>query len=186
MTLFRAILADPPWADVPPGGRPSNRDTWFGQGHTISIPKLLAASVPAADDSLLFLWCRNGNTPTGLDILKAWGFKYINHMIWVKITGSNKPLLGMGGSYLRNSHELLLIGRRGTIPRRTMDIPSVLMAPRSSIGGEKPKGVYDIIERIVDGPYLELFARERRPGWSAYGNEIESDVIIPEWIEATT
>lgn len=183
---FRAILADPPWSDVPPGNRPANRETWFGLGHVMSVPKLLSGTIPAADNSLLFLWCRNGNMPVGLKILNTWGFKYVNHMIWVKIAGNNKPLLGMGGSYLRNSHELLLIGRRGSVPRRTTNIPSVLLAPRSSIGGEKPKIIHDLIERIVDGPYLELFARERRPGWSAFGDEIESDVIIPEWVESGT
>ena len=43
----------------------------------------------------------------------------------------------------------------------------------------KPEEQYAVIERLSDGPYLELFTRRRRPGWSAWGNEIDADIVIP-------
>ena len=43
----------------------------------------------------------------------------------------------------------------------------------------KPEETFAIIQRLSDGPYLELFARRRTPGWDVWGNEIDSDIVIP-------
>jgi N6-adenosine-specific RNA methylase IME4 len=92
------------------------------------------------------------------------------------------PWMGMG-EFLRNSHELLLVGRSGKAMRNDKGVRSAVLTQPLFGNGRKPEQFYDLIERLVSGPYLELFATKRRDGWFAYGNQVPSgsDVSIPEW-----
>jgi N6-adenosine-specific RNA methylase IME4 len=98
--------------------------------------------------------------------LRTWGFDYVTNMAWVKES------IGLG-YWFRNQHELLLLGRRGDIPAPLAHTlpPSVIHAPRRE-HSRKPDEAYQLIERIYpDLPKIELFARDARPGWSAWGNQ---------------
>jgi N6-adenosine-specific RNA methylase IME4 len=100
-------------------------------------------------------------------VLEAWGFEYKSNAVWVK------DKLGLG-YYVRNRHELLLIATRGDFrcPQPANRPSSVIEAPRRE-HSRKPDETYEIIERMYpELPKIELFARQERPGWRQWGNEV--------------
>jgi len=162
---FELIYADPPWRSTNPSSE------WSPEQHypTLSVAEIKALPVPAAEHAVLFLWAVSSQLPQALAVMQAWGFEYRTSLVWVK------PAIGMG-IWVRHRHELLLIGRRGGFPAPDeADRPdSVLEAPRGR-HSEKPACVYELIERMYpQASKLELFARGQRPGWSAWGNEVEA------------
>lgn len=117
-----------------------------------------------------------GLIPEGLEVLKSWGYRYIDEMIW------DKYYLGLG-RYLRHTHETMLLGIRGKPELKFRAQPSLVRAPRQD-HSHKPEEFFPIIERISHPPYLELFARRRPTSacpeqWDVWGNEIASDLYIP-------
>ncbi len=125
----------------------------------------------AADDAHCWLWVSNPTLRVGFDILEGWGFTPRSVFTWVK------PRMGLG-VYLRNSAEHIILGTRGHAPVKFKSQINWGIFPRQD-HSHKPEEVYDIIERVSPGPYLELFARRSRHNWDAWGNEIPSDVEIP-------
>jgi N6-adenosine-specific RNA methylase IME4 len=85
-----------------------------------------------------------------------------------------KLVLNVGmGRYTRGCTEQLMLATRGrcTPLVKAKNIPNVIVAPRRE-HSEKPEESYRLIEAVAPGPYLELFARRKRSGWSCHGNEI--------------
>ena len=164
---FRTILADPPW-DIQQTSR---------RGAVLHYPVMPVADICrlpvqrfAADDAHLWLWVTNASIHAGKQVMDAWGFSYRSCLTWIK------PKFGLG-VYLRNQTEHLLFGVRGRAPIRFRAQGSWFYAPVQE-HSRKPEEQYAIIERCSPGPYLELFARRRRYGWSAWGNEVASDVDL--------
>jgi N6-adenosine-specific RNA methylase IME4/ParB-like chromosome segregation protein Spo0J len=160
---FDVIYADPPWRSSVPSS------DWAPENHydTLTAREIQAFKVPAADDAILFLWAVNCFLPEALAVMTAWGFEYRANLAWVK------NWIGLG-FWVRNRHELLLVGRRGRFPLAdAADRPdSVIEAPRGR-HSEKPACVYELIERMYPAARrLELFARKARSGWTAWGNEV--------------
>lgn len=158
---FSLIYADPPWRyeHAEPSRAVENNYP------TMDLQDIRELPVPAEDDAVLFLWATNPKLEEALSVVKAWGFDYRTNMVWVK------PHIGMG-YYVRGQHELLLIARRGDLP-----VPSEANRPPSVVEAtvgdhsEKPAVFYEIIERMYPSETrLEMFARETRPGWRAWGN----------------
>jgi N6-adenosine-specific RNA methylase IME4 len=125
----------------------------------------------ASHDAHLWLWVTNATLFAGHTVMAAWGFTYRSCLTWVK------PGLGLGSSYLRNNTEHLLLGTKGKAPVLYRSQPTWLFAPKQD-HSHKPEEQYAVIERCSPGPYLELFARRKRPGWQAWGNEVVSDVVL--------
>ncbi|MDO3166674.1 MT-A70 family methyltransferase [Mycobacteroides abscessus subsp. abscessus] len=165
---YRTILADPPWDTHQRGSRGAIRHYPL-----LSLDQIKAMPVSdlAAEDAHLWLWVTNATLRDGYDVMAAWGFTPRSPLTWCK------PRLGLG-NYLRNSTEHLLLGTRGDAPVRFRAQPTWLFAPVQD-HSHKPEEVYEVIERLSDGPYLELFARRPRHGWHAWGNQLDSDVTIP-------
>ena len=123
----------------------------------------------------LYLWVPNAMLPSGIEVLSAWGFKYKSNIVWHKIRkdgGSD----GRGvGFYFRNVTELLLFGVRGknarteAAGRRQVNY----IKSRKREHSRKPEEQYPLIESCSKGPYLELFARHPREGWTSWGDELE-------------
>lgn len=169
---YRTILADPPW-NINQRGRYNNRSA---ESHYELMPLERIKNMPIADlcekDAHLYLWCPNGLLPQALEVIKAWGFTYRCSMVWCK------PRLSLG-NYIRTAHETILFATRGNAPVNNHSQPSWLFAPQQE-HSHKPEEQFAIIERLSDGPYLELFARRRyKPNWDCWGNEIDSDIAIP-------
>lgn len=164
---YRTVLADPPWDIQQQGARGANRHY-----RLMSLVEICALPVErlAAEDSHLWLWVTNASIHAGRQVMEAWGFSYRSCLTWIK------PRLGLG-QYLRNQTEHVLLGVRGRAPIRFRSQGSWFYAPVQE-HSHKPEELYAIIERCSPGPYLELFARRKRPGWDAWGNEVEPDVEL--------
>jgi len=170
---FRTLLADPPWDVLQKGARGAVRHYPL-----MSLEQIKALPVQGlvAEDAHLWLWVTNATLREGYNVAEAWGFTVRSPLTWVKFR------LGLG-AYLRNSTEHLLFATRGRAPVKFRSQPTWINAPVQE-HSHKPEEQYAVIERISDGPYLELFAR-RRPSsaaaWSVWGNEIDSDVSLPDY-----
>lgn len=168
---FAVCYADPPW----PTQQTSDRGA-VKHYDLMSIEDIKAMPVAdlMRDNATLLLWTTNAALPHALDVMNAWGFTYKGNAVW------DKYYMGLG-SYFRGSHEILLHGIRGKAPFKFHGQRSTLLFPRQE-HSHKPEEMIPLIERVLDGPYLELFAR-RRPNshedWAVWGNEIDSDLTIP-------
>lgn len=168
---YRVIYADPPWDIAQKGARGASQHY-----DVMSLARIKAMPIRdlADDNSTLLLWVTNAALPAGLEVMEAWGFRYITNVVW------DKYYMGLG-SYFRGSHEILLHGVRGKAPFKFHGQRSTLLFPRQD-HSRKPEEMIPLIERVLDGPYLELFARQRpnsHKDWSIWGNEVDSDITIP-------
>ena len=106
--------------------------------------------------------------------MKAWGFQYKSNIVWYKIRKDGGPDGRGVGFYFRNVTELILFGIRGKMrtlkPGRTQ---VNILRTRKQEHSRKPDEFYDLIEACSPGPYLELFARNKRPGWTQWGDQID-------------
>jgi len=181
---FATILADPPWQFTNSSGKIAPQHKRLTRYGTMALDEIIGLPVEALAEPTahLYLWCTNAMLPEGLEVMKAWGFNYKSNIVWHKIRkdgGSD----GRGvGFYFRNVTEVLLFGVRGrnarTLPpgRRQVN----LLATRKREHSRKPDEQYDLIEACSRGPFLELFARGRRNGWTNWGNEA-ADNYRPTW-----
>lgn len=165
---YKTILADPPWDINQKGKRGAARHYPL---MTLDQIKAMPVKDLSEENAHLYLWVPNGLLQEGLDVIKAWGFTYRSMLTW------GKPRLGLG-VYIRNASETCLFATRGHAPVKFHGQGSWLFAPVQD-HSHKPEEQFAIIERLSDGPYLELFARRRQPGWDVWGNEIDSDIVIP-------
>ncbi len=166
---YKTIYVDPPW-NLTGGGkicRGAQKHYPLMKTEEIFAMKDFIDSL-ADDQCHMYMWVTNKFLATGLQVMKHWGFHYITNIIWVK------NLIGLG-HYFRGQHEILLFGRKGApLPyKHKKNISSVLYAPKGR-HSEKPKEFYDVIEKISYPPYIELFARNKKEGWDAWGNEVEN------------
>lgn len=122
-----------------------------------------------APDARLFLWRVSAMQEEALEVMRAWGFIPKSELVWIKNTKSSKLWFGMGRT-VRMSHEICLIGQRGHPEILSHSIRSVFEAPYTRHSG-KPEIFFDYVEKLSPGPYLELFARRQRPGWTCLGDE---------------
>lgn len=167
---FRVLLADPPWLyrDRLPGPKRGAAKHY----RTLSLSEIMRFPLPPiADDAWLFLWRTHTHQREAFRVIEAWGFKYASEIVWVKTAKNGKPRGGMGHTF-RQAHEVCLVARRGRPERLSRGLPSVILAPRREHSA-KPPEMYDVIERFAPGPFVELFARTRRPGWESIGEEVE-------------
>ena len=180
---YPLILADPPWKfkvyDAE-SGLDSAADAHYP---TMETTDIAALEIPAAQHCILFLWSTVPHLPEALQVMASWGFEYKSNFVWVK------DRAGLGYR-VRNQHEHLLIGIRGDIPTPLPAVTpsSVIQAPRRE-HSRKPDEAYELIERMYpELPKIELFARNSRPGWDAWGNQApKEDLTITGFLrrEAT-
>lgn len=181
---FSTVLADPPWRFTNRTGKVAPEHRRLTRYGTMSVEEICALPVAAnlAATAHLYLWVPNALLPDGLKVLEAWGFTYKSNIIWHKLRkdgGSD----GRGvGFYFRNVTEILLFGVRGKNAR-------TLQAGRSQVNyigtrkrehSRKPDEQYALIESCSPGPYLEMFSRGIRKGWTVWGNQAE-EAYEPTW-----
>ncbi len=181
---FATVLADPPWQFMNRTGKIApehHRLTRYGTLSVSAIATLPVASVllPTAH---LYLWVPNALLPDGIHVMEGWGFEYKSNIIWHKLRkdgGSD----GRGvGFYFRNVTELLLFGIRGKNARTLKPGRTQVnyIGTRKREHSRKPDEQYKIIESCSPAPYLELFARGTRQGWTSWGNQADGD-YEPTW-----
>lgn len=162
---YPTVVIDPPWdwgdeGDVDHFGR--GKPTY----ETMSLDKLLELPVPelAEKDAHLYLWITNRSLPKGFALLDRWGFRYVTCLTWCK------PSIGMG-NYFRGSTEQVLFGVRGSLPLLRADVGTWFAADRAGRHSAKPDAFFKLVESCSPGPWLEMFARNQRPGWRVWGAE---------------
>ncbi len=197
---YGAILADPPWRFECWSGatvvqkRGSKTTYKASQAHYETMTFDEIAAIPlanfATDDSVLFLWCCWPTIEKAFDILKQWGFSYKTcAFCWMKANAKQIDMFRddidarmLMGYWTRSNSEICLLGTRGKPKRIAADIRQGIIEPIRQ-HSRKPDCVHERIERLVAGPYLELFARTRRPGWDCWGNEIDKFAPVIEAAE---
>lgn len=190
---YGAILADPPWAF---------QTWWSGRSNKSPSPKKKfsypsRATVPAyevmreaelnalpvgdlaTDDCVLVMWICWPVLEQSLRVIQAWGFEYKTcAFCWVKAHAGQIDLFQDDisphmtlGYWTRSNSEVALLATRGKPKRQASDVRQAIIEPRRE-HSRKPDSIHERIERLVAGPYVELFARQTRPGWDSWGNEV--------------
>lgn len=182
---YGVIYADPPWEFKVYSGRGKDRSA---DSHYVTRDLEWIKGLPvqqlAADDCALFLWAVMPELPGALEVIKAWGFEYKTvGFTWVKQNSVDNPSLFWGmGYWTRANAELCLLATRGSPKRQARDVHQIVMSPVGE-HSRKPEEVSARIERLVPGPYLELFARRPMKGWDVCGDQITRGLFhqeIPE------
>lgn len=167
----RVIVADPPWRfgdRLPGASRGASKN--YRTGDVSYIVRAYNVAAMTAPNAVLFLWRVSAMPGEALDVMRAWGFTPKTEIVWRKLTKSGKPWFGMG-RYVRATHETCLIGVRGRCFPKSRSVRSMFEAPVGAHSA-KPDRFFEIVEELYDGPYLELFARRSRPGWTCLGDEL--------------
>ena len=179
---YRTIVADPPWEynvskGLPTGGyKPSTAEAHYPTMSNAEIAALPVAEW-ADDNAHLYLWVTNprlygerrSREVQPIDIMEAWGFRYVTLLTWHKLGP-----IGLGFHFRGNS-EHVLFGVRGKMSIPTGLRQPTLFAARKGAHSAKPDVFYERVERVSPEPRLELFARRRRYGWDVWGNEAPTE-----------
>lgn len=175
---YEVIVVDPPWPikKLTRRARPKQTSMDYSVMSLEDIARLPVGKL-ATEDSWCFLWTiqKYLHSPAK-DILTGWGFKYLLTMVWEKTYGksSGMPLYGF-----RWNGEFVLVGYKGkksTWPKRPL-IPAVFSA--ENLGhSTKPPRFYELVAPLGTSR-IDLFARSQRDGWDVWGNEVESDIMLP-------
>jgi len=179
---YGTILADPPWQFTNRTGKMAPEHKRLSRYPTLTLAEIEAIPVAqvAAEQSHLYLWVPNALLKEGLAVMAAWGFEYKTNLVWHKTRKDGGPDGRGVGFYFRNTTELILFGVRGKLRtlapgRRQVNIIKSMKREHS----RKPDELYQIIEACSPGPFLELFARGRRPNWDVWGNQAQN--YTPDW-----
>lgn len=178
---FATILADPPWRFMNRTGKVAPEHRRLSRYDTMTTAQICALPVAdvLAENAHLYLWVPNALIADGMRVMQSWGFTYKSNLVWAKRRKDGGPDGRGVGFYFRNTTELVLFGVCGSMRtlapgRRQVNI----IETRKREHSRKPDEIYDIAEACSPGPYLEMFARYPRDGWSAFGDEA-ADHIAP-------
>lgn len=182
---YGAILADPPWhfaawskyKDLPDGSKTRATERFYSTMTKEQIAAMPVGDI-AADNCVLFLWACWPMLFDAIEAIESWGFKYKTCAFsWMKadpyrlFADDKTPFAGLG-YWTRANTEPCLLATRGKPRRLNADVRQGIIAPRRE-HSRKPEGVHERVERLVAGPYLELFARQERTGWDVWGNQTD-------------
>ncbi len=166
---YGVIVADPPWPYRVAKGQGIAEDQYAVM--TDDDLRAMPVSQLALDDCILFLWGTWPKMPEAIQLMTAWGFDYVTGFPWVKTNSKNgQPFYGVG-YWVRGCSEYVLIGRCGHVSPPRMKGFMGILSPGFK-HSRKPDSVHEIAEALP-GPYLELFGRRSRSGWTVFGNEVE-------------
>ena len=178
---YGTILADPPWRFSNRTGKMAPEHKRLSRYQTMTFDEIMELPVSelAKAQSHLYLWVPNALIRHGLEVMEAWGFEYKTNVVWYKVRkdgGSD----GRGvGFYFRNVTELVLFGIKGGLRTLSPGRTQVnIIRSRKREHSRKPDELYNVIESCSPGPYLELFARHARPGWTQWGDELVPSLPI--------
>lgn len=184
---YQVIYADPPWtfATYSRKGKGRSPEAYYDCMSLADI-KALPVGEWAAKHSALFLWTTDPILEKAFEVIRAWGFTYKTvGFHWVKLNKSSTESASRAthfftglGFWTRANPELCLLATRGSPRRLRADVAKLIVSPRRE-HSRKPDEVYERIEALCEGPYLEMFARSSRPGWSSWGLESNPSRIGP-------
>ena len=174
---YRVILCDPPWRFrvFSKKGLGKSAERHY---QTLDLDKIVEImdGISTANNAALFLWITDPMLETGLELIREMGFQYKTvAFTWVKESKHGKEHMGTG-YYTRANPEMCLLATKGKPLERKSKSVRQLLISKVREHSRKPDEIYDRIEALFDGPYLEVFARTERSGWDAIGNEVHKFV----------
>jgi len=176
---YGVIYADPPWtfSTYSRKGKGRSAEAYYD---CLSLEEIKAVPVTqwAAKDCVLFLWTTDPLLEQALGVIRAWDFTYKTvgfHWAKLKRSAADQPYTDESffsglGFWTRANPELCLLATRGNPRRRKANVQKLVISPRRE-HSRKPDEIYERIEALCEGPYLELFARSTREGWHTTGLE---------------
>lgn len=180
----KVLVADPPWlfGDKLPG-KTRGAERHYPCMTTYDLCNFLRdtnVEEQLSADCILFLWRVSSMQQAALDVARNWGFTVKTDLVWLKKTVHGNRWFGMGRT-LRAEHETCLVATRGRPELKNHSTRTTFVTDLDLTGfsapvgrhSEKPDQFYRIVEALSDGPYMELFARRQREGWTTLGNELE-------------
>ncbi len=176
---YAVIYADPPWAYRQHGTSPKSRGNAAQHYKTMTTDEICRLPVKsiAEKEAVLFLWATFPQIEAAIQVMKAWGFEYKTAaFVWVKTYRSGKLFWGMG-AYTRANAEVCLLavtpGFRAKNKIQSHKVSQIIQSPFAGHSVKPDEARQRIVQLIGDVPRIELFARQRAPGWDAWGDEIE-------------
>lgn len=177
---FATAMIDVPWKFLARSEKGEGRSPKY-QTMTLEWIKALPVADLMLPDSVLLFWVTDPFFEIGFDVLRAMGFAYKTlGFHWTKLNADGTPFTGMG-FWSRANPELCLLATRGNPKRQAANVrrlietiePTVTLirSPRRE-HSRKPEEAYTRAKVLLAGPYLDLFSRENRPGWTAWGHEV--------------
>ena len=171
---YGVIYADPPWSfkTYSDKGKDRSPEQHYNVLSLTDI-SLLPVSNIAKPDAVLLMWVIDPLLDKAFEVIDAWGFKYKTvAFTWAK-TNKTKPGFFTGlGYWTRGNPEMCLLATKGKPKRLSKSVPQLVVEQRRE-HSRKPDIMYSHIENLLEGPYIELFARTKRPGWDAWGNQVD-------------
>ena len=168
---YGVIYADPPWNFEAYSEKGEGRAPDY-ETKPLDLIKELPVAPLSAENCVLLIWALMNQLPQALDVISAWGFSFKTvAFTWIKQNKSGEGLFTGMGYWTRANAEICLLATKGAPTRIDQSIRQVLISPIME-HSRKPDEFYDRIERLVGGPYLELYGRRPRQNWMTWGNEI--------------
>ena len=171
---YNVIYADPPWSfkTFSDKGKDRSPENHYGVMNLKDICNLPVNNI-ANDNSVLLMWVVDPLLDKAFEVINAWGFKYKTvGFTWAK---TNKKSMGFFtglGYWTRGNPEMCLLATKGKPKRISKSVPQLVVEQRRE-HSRKPDIMYNHIENLLEGPYIELFARTQRPGWDSWGNQTD-------------
>ncbi|MGE5632204.1 MAG: MT-A70 family methyltransferase [Caulobacteraceae bacterium] len=172
---FNILYVDPPWqyhcydkSDAAHGAATSHYPT-------MQFKDLISLPISDITDTncAIFLWVTDPCLPEGLQLLDAWGFRFVTiGFYWVKLNKNGSPWFGLG-HYTRGNPEICLLGLKGRLKRIDRAVPKLIMSQRGEHSAKPPEARDRIVRLYGDLPRLEVFGREQTDGWMVIGDEID-------------
>ena len=172
---YGIIYADPPWRYEMKKGQGVAENHYS----TMGIEEICSLSVQEIcdKDCALFLWVTFPQLPEAFKVIKAWGFCYKTvAFVWIKQNKSGKGYFFGLGYWTRSNAEICLLAVRGKPKRKSRKVFQLIFSPLQEHSKKPAEARERIVELMGDLPRIELFARQRSPGWDVWGNEVESSL----------
>ena len=173
---YSIIYADPPWwENIPAKNRKDRKILYAGRDFPVmKTAEICALKVPeiCENNAALFLWSTSRHIPDALQVIKAWGFSFRKIVFtWMKLCKDGTPARTIG-YYTKSNSEYVLLGVRGRMPPVSHSVPEAVLEARDRVF-KKPETVRRRIEELYgNSSRIELFAREKHPGWDVWGNQV--------------
>ena len=172
-TKHGVIYADPPWSFKTYSDKGKDRSP---EKHYNVLSHNDICNLPVRDlareNSVLLMWVVDPLLDKAFEVIDAWGFKYKTvGFTWAKTNRTKMGVFTGLGYWTRGNPEMCLLATRGKPKRLNKSIPQLVVSQRQE-HSRKPDIIYEHIEKMLEGPYIELFARRKRKGWTSWGNEV--------------
>ena len=170
---FGLIAADPPWRfkNFSAKGEGKNPIKHY-DCMTIDEIKAMPVADLAAPNCALIMWATAPLLPQGIEVMRAWGFTFKSAGAWAKQSSTGEKWAFGPGYCFRSAAEFFLLGTIGKPPVLSRSIRNLIVAPVRE-HSRKPNQFISNAEALFPGPRLELFSRQKRPGWTVWGNETD-------------